>query len=172
MSSCTPYCNTTSPETFMIPHGRKLCLNFYLALVSDDHHHHVLTRKISNPWAELFIVAMLGFVSHFRFRKLLENSRESTNAKSIMHKIRYFQVNVKPVLFISFWDSSWYHDRNWTWSLPWCSWLMHYHLSFSVLMVLQAESISTCTSLQLTLWFAIVSHQDDAVCRYTKCSFF
>ncbi|CDS03641.1 hypothetical protein LRAMOSA01043 [Lichtheimia ramosa] len=40
---------------------------------------------------ELFIVAMLGFVSHFRFRKLLENSRESTNAKSIMHKIRYFQ---------------------------------------------------------------------------------
>lgn len=47
---------------------------------------------------ELFIVAMLGFVSHFRFRKLLENSRESTNAKSIMHKIRYFQVNVKPVL--------------------------------------------------------------------------
>lgn len=45
---------------------------------------------------------MLGFVSHFRFRKLLENSRESTNAKSIMHKIRYFQVNVKPVLVYEF----------------------------------------------------------------------
>ncbi|KAI9321771.1 hypothetical protein BX666DRAFT_1874943 [Dichotomocladium elegans] len=41
--------------------------------------------------AELFFVSLLGFVSHFRFKKLLENTRESTNARSIMQKIRYFQ---------------------------------------------------------------------------------
>ncbi|KAI9307952.1 hypothetical protein BJ944DRAFT_261080 [Cunninghamella echinulata] len=40
---------------------------------------------------ELFIVACLGVVSHFRFRKLLNNSRESNNARTITHKIRYFQ---------------------------------------------------------------------------------
>ena len=45
---------------------------------------------------------MLGFVSHFRFRKLLENSRESTNAKSIMHKIRYFQVMSNRFLLMKF----------------------------------------------------------------------
>lgn len=40
---------------------------------------------------ELGIVAVLGFISHFRFQKLLNNSRESNNARSITHKIRYFQ---------------------------------------------------------------------------------
>ncbi|KAI8391546.1 uncharacterized protein BYT42DRAFT_557249 [Radiomyces spectabilis] len=40
---------------------------------------------------ELFFVACLGVVSHFRFQKLLSNSRESSNARSITHKIRYFQ---------------------------------------------------------------------------------
>ncbi|CAO3610054.1 unnamed protein product [Cunninghamella blakesleeana] len=40
---------------------------------------------------ELFFVSCLGVVSHFRFRNLLNNSRESNNAKSITHKIRYFQ---------------------------------------------------------------------------------
>ncbi|CDS07879.1 hypothetical protein LRAMOSA01828 [Lichtheimia ramosa] len=40
---------------------------------------------------ELLIVAILGVVSHVRFHKLLRNSRESNNARSITHKIRYFQ---------------------------------------------------------------------------------
>ncbi|GAA5814824.1 hypothetical protein MFLAVUS_008327 [Mucor flavus] len=40
---------------------------------------------------ELFIVACLGVVSHFRFRKLLLNSRDTTNGRSITQKIRYFQ---------------------------------------------------------------------------------
>ncbi|KAI8147440.1 hypothetical protein BJV82DRAFT_648177 [Fennellomyces sp. T-0311] len=40
---------------------------------------------------ELFIIAILGFISHFRFQKVLNNSRESNNARSITHKIRYFQ---------------------------------------------------------------------------------
>ncbi|ORZ02238.1 hypothetical protein BCR43DRAFT_430240, partial [Syncephalastrum racemosum] len=37
------------------------------------------------------IVALLGISSHFRFQKLLENTRESNNSRSIAHKIRYFQ---------------------------------------------------------------------------------
>ncbi|KAI9320543.1 hypothetical protein BX666DRAFT_1851743, partial [Dichotomocladium elegans] len=40
---------------------------------------------------ELFIVAALGVISHFRFRKLLRSSKGSMNAHSITHKIRYFQ---------------------------------------------------------------------------------
>ncbi|KAL1932730.1 hypothetical protein VTP01DRAFT_8408 [Rhizomucor pusillus] len=40
---------------------------------------------------ELFFIAILGFISHFRFEKVLANSRESNNAQSITNKIRYFQ---------------------------------------------------------------------------------
>jgi hypothetical protein len=44
---------------------------------------------------ELFIVGCLGVVSHFRFRKLLQNSRDTVNGRSITQKIRYFQeINV------------------------------------------------------------------------------
>ncbi|CAO3578211.1 unnamed protein product [Absidia cylindrospora] len=52
---------------------------------------------------ELLFVACLGVVSHFRFRKLLNNSRDSNNARSITHKIRYFQelnLILTVVLFI------------------------------------------------------------------------
>ncbi|KAI9490369.1 hypothetical protein BDB00DRAFT_961166 [Zychaea mexicana] len=52
---------------------------------------------------ELFVVAVLGVISHFRFKKLLNNSRESNNARSITHKIRYFQelnLLLSIVLFI------------------------------------------------------------------------
>ncbi|KAI7877152.1 hypothetical protein K492DRAFT_111938, partial [Lichtheimia hyalospora FSU 10163] len=42
-------------------------------------------------FSQLLIVAILGVVSHVRFHKLLKNSRESNNARSITHKIRYFQ---------------------------------------------------------------------------------
>ncbi|KAI7898801.1 uncharacterized protein BX663DRAFT_555522 [Cokeromyces recurvatus] len=40
---------------------------------------------------ELFIVACLGVVSHFRFKKLLSSSRDTVNGRSITQKIRYFQ---------------------------------------------------------------------------------
>ncbi|KAG1458572.1 hypothetical protein G6F55_005264 [Rhizopus delemar] len=40
---------------------------------------------------ELFIVACLGVVSHFRFKKLLANSRDTDNGRSIVPKILYFQ---------------------------------------------------------------------------------
>ncbi|KAI8982421.1 hypothetical protein BDF20DRAFT_835043 [Mycotypha africana] len=40
---------------------------------------------------ELFIVGLLGVISHFRFKKLLSNSRDTDNGRSIAHKIRYFQ---------------------------------------------------------------------------------
>ncbi|KAI8069038.1 uncharacterized protein B0P05DRAFT_551300 [Gilbertella persicaria] len=40
---------------------------------------------------ELFIVACLGVVSHFRFKKLLSSSRNTANGRSISQKIRYFQ---------------------------------------------------------------------------------
>ncbi|KAG1217575.1 hypothetical protein G6F35_009036 [Rhizopus arrhizus] len=40
---------------------------------------------------ELFIVACLGVVSHFRFKKLLANSRDTDNGRSIVQKILYFQ---------------------------------------------------------------------------------
>ncbi|KAI8883996.1 hypothetical protein K501DRAFT_152698, partial [Backusella circina FSU 941] len=44
---------------------------------------------------ELFIVACLGVVSHFRFRRLLANSRDSVNGRAIIQKIRYFQeINI------------------------------------------------------------------------------
>ncbi|KAI7882312.1 uncharacterized protein EV154DRAFT_606049 [Mucor mucedo] len=44
---------------------------------------------------ELFIVACLGVVSHFRFKKLLSKSPNTTNGRSITQKIRYFQeINV------------------------------------------------------------------------------
>ncbi|ORZ23226.1 hypothetical protein BCR42DRAFT_487232 [Absidia repens] len=52
---------------------------------------------------ELLFVACLGVVSHFRFRKLLNNSRNSNNARSITNKIRYFQelnLILTVVLFI------------------------------------------------------------------------
>lgn len=42
-------------------------------------------------YTELFFIAILGFISHFRFEKVLANSRESNNAQSITNKIRYFQ---------------------------------------------------------------------------------
>ncbi|KAI9257219.1 hypothetical protein BDA99DRAFT_426545, partial [Phascolomyces articulosus] len=57
----------------MILHTRKLCLNLFMVLVKQ------------------FFIAVLGFISHFRFQKVLNNSRESNNARSITHKIRYFQ---------------------------------------------------------------------------------
>ncbi|KAM3578863.1 hypothetical protein VKS41_008657 [Umbelopsis sp. WA50703] len=41
--------------------------------------------------AALFIIALLGVVSHFRFRKLIYQTRDSTNGKSITNKIAYFQ---------------------------------------------------------------------------------
>ncbi|KAI9486638.1 MAG: hypothetical protein EXX96DRAFT_549827 [Benjaminiella poitrasii] len=40
---------------------------------------------------ELFVVGCLGVVSHFRFKKLLSNSRDTANGRSISHKIQYFQ---------------------------------------------------------------------------------
>ncbi|KAG0166041.1 hypothetical protein DFQ30_007659 [Apophysomyces sp. BC1015] len=40
---------------------------------------------------ELLFISVLGVISHFRFQKLLNNSRDSNNARSITHKIRYFQ---------------------------------------------------------------------------------
>lgn len=40
---------------------------------------------------ELLIVSILGVISHFRFQKLLSTSRDSSNARSITQKIRYFQ---------------------------------------------------------------------------------
>ncbi|KAG0172416.1 hypothetical protein DFQ28_010731 [Apophysomyces sp. BC1034] len=40
---------------------------------------------------ELFVVAMIGIHSHTRFNKLLSSSQESSNARFITHKIRYFQ---------------------------------------------------------------------------------
>lgn len=40
-------------------------------------------------------MACLGVVSHFRFRKLLNKSPNTTNGRSITQKIRYFQeINV------------------------------------------------------------------------------
>lgn len=41
--------------------------------------------------AALFIIALLGVVSHFRFRKLIFQTRDSTNGKAITSKIAYFQ---------------------------------------------------------------------------------
>jgi hypothetical protein len=44
---------------------------------------------------ELFIVACLGVVSHFRFKKLLRNSRDTPNGRSITQKVLYFQeINI------------------------------------------------------------------------------
>lgn len=40
---------------------------------------------------ELFIVACLGVVSNFRFKRLLNSSRDTVNGRSISQKIRYFQ---------------------------------------------------------------------------------
>ncbi|KAI7857998.1 hypothetical protein BDC45DRAFT_499841 [Circinella umbellata] len=40
---------------------------------------------------EIFFVASLGVISHIRFSKLLKNSRDSHNGRSITQKIRYFQ---------------------------------------------------------------------------------
>ncbi|KAI8352163.1 hypothetical protein EDC96DRAFT_485269 [Choanephora cucurbitarum] len=44
---------------------------------------------------ELFIVACLGVVSHFRFKKLLRSSRNTVNGRSIQQKVLYFQeINI------------------------------------------------------------------------------
>ncbi|ORX59521.1 hypothetical protein DM01DRAFT_1317601 [Hesseltinella vesiculosa] len=53
---------------------------------------------------ELFIVACLGVVSHFRFHRLLNRSRDSNYSRSITHKIRYFQelnLILTVVLFVT-----------------------------------------------------------------------
>ncbi|KAI8072880.1 hypothetical protein BC940DRAFT_330326 [Gongronella butleri] len=53
---------------------------------------------------ELFIVAGLGVVSHFRFHRLLNRSRDSNHSRSITHKIRYFQelnLILTVVLFVT-----------------------------------------------------------------------
>ncbi|KAI8581753.1 hypothetical protein K450DRAFT_18276 [Umbelopsis ramanniana AG] len=39
----------------------------------------------------LFIIAILGVVSHFRFKRLIYQTRDSTNGKSISSKITYFK---------------------------------------------------------------------------------
>lgn len=44
-----------------------------------------------NTYLELFIVACLGVVSNFRFKRLLNRSRDTANGRSISQKIRYFQ---------------------------------------------------------------------------------
>jgi hypothetical protein len=56
---------------------------------------HLTFLTLLYTFLELFIVACLGVVSHFRFRRLLANSRDSVNGRSITQKIRYFQeINV------------------------------------------------------------------------------
>ncbi|CAO0792697.1 unnamed protein product [Mucor circinelloides] len=40
---------------------------------------------------EMFIISLLGGVSHFRFKKLLSNSQHQNDAQFITHKMRYFQ---------------------------------------------------------------------------------
>ncbi|KAI9313639.1 hypothetical protein BX666DRAFT_1864250, partial [Dichotomocladium elegans] len=52
---------------------------------------------------ELFFVALLGLVSHVRFKKLLNFSKTSNHARSIGHKIQYFQelnIVLTMVLFV------------------------------------------------------------------------
>ncbi|KAH8549177.1 hypothetical protein BGW37DRAFT_445032, partial [Umbelopsis sp. PMI_123] len=41
--------------------------------------------------AALFIIAILGIISHFRFKRLIYQTRDSTNGKSITNKISYFK---------------------------------------------------------------------------------
>jgi hypothetical protein len=56
---------------------------------------HLTFSTLLYIFLELFIVACLGVVSHFRFRRLLANSRDSVNGRAITQKIRYFQeINV------------------------------------------------------------------------------
>ena len=55
-------------------------------------------------YLELFVVACLGVVSHFRFHRLLNRSRDSNHSRSITHKIRYFQelnLILTVVLFVT-----------------------------------------------------------------------
>ncbi|CAO3611504.1 unnamed protein product [Mucor fragilis] len=40
---------------------------------------------------EMFLISLLGGVSHFRFKKLLSNSQHQNDAQFITHKMRYFQ---------------------------------------------------------------------------------
>ncbi|KAI9260578.1 hypothetical protein BDA99DRAFT_605614 [Phascolomyces articulosus] len=54
---------------------------------------------------ELFIVSVLGVISHYRFCKLLKNSRDSNNARSITQKIRYFQELNKLLTLVLFIDA-------------------------------------------------------------------
>jgi hypothetical protein len=39
----------------------------------------------------LFVISMLGVVSHFRFKKLLSTSQAKNDFQFITYKIRYFQ---------------------------------------------------------------------------------
>lgn len=39
----------------------------------------------------MFLISLLGGVSHFRFKKLLSNSQHQNDAQFITHKMRYFQ---------------------------------------------------------------------------------
>lgn len=39
----------------------------------------------------MFIISLLGGVSHFRFKKLLSNSKHQNDAQFITHRMRYFQ---------------------------------------------------------------------------------
>ncbi|KAF1806914.1 hypothetical protein FB192DRAFT_1264332, partial [Mucor lusitanicus] len=49
------------------------------------------TGKQTNPNQEMFLISLLGGVSHFRFKKLLSNSQHQNDAQFITHKMRYFQ---------------------------------------------------------------------------------
>ncbi|KAG2227040.1 hypothetical protein INT45_006447 [Circinella minor] len=53
----------------------------------------------------MFIISVLGFMSHSRFKKVLINIRESNNSRSITHRIRYFQ-ELNLILAIVLLDSS------------------------------------------------------------------
>ncbi|KAI7860732.1 hypothetical protein BDC45DRAFT_562940 [Circinella umbellata] len=54
---------------------------------------------------ELFIISVLGFMSHSRFQKILINTRESNNSRSITHRIRYYQ-ELNLILAIVLFESS------------------------------------------------------------------
>ncbi|KAI8991479.1 hypothetical protein BDF20DRAFT_904117 [Mycotypha africana] len=51
------------------------------------------TKKLchSSFTVALLLISFLGAVSHFRFKKLLSNSKDRNNAQFITHRIRYFQ---------------------------------------------------------------------------------
>jgi hypothetical protein len=82
----------------MNPFIKKLFLKWSMALVQKKKKQsgsHLIFLTLLYTFLELFIVACLGVVSHFRFRRLLANARDSVNGRAITQKIRYFQeINV------------------------------------------------------------------------------